>query len=124
MAGYLDQYGAGEERRNRIIFRTIMAVLILAVSGTLGWYLLLNHHQESVVKSFIAALKNHDTQGAYRIWGCTAAKPCPDYNYDKFLQDWGPGPDGPDLATLGLTDSEECNNAVMLTVRVNSNRTE
>ena len=124
MAGYLDQYGAGEERRNRIIIRSILAVLGTAVVVTLGWYLLLNHHQESVVKSFVAALKRGDTQGAYRIWGCTSANPCPVYPYEKFMKDWGPGPDGPNLAVLGLTDSEECNNAVMLTLRVNSNRTE
>ena len=43
---------------------------------------------------------------------------------EKFLRDWGPGPNGPDLATIGLTDSEECNDAVMVTVRVNANRVE
>jgi hypothetical protein len=124
MAGYLDQYGAGEERRNRIIIRSVLTVLIVAVVVTLGWYLTLNHHQEGVVKDFVAALKRGDTQGAYRIWGCTSAKPCPDYPYEKFLKDWGPGPDGPDLAVIGLTDSEACNNAVMLTLRVNPKRTE
>jgi hypothetical protein len=124
MAGYLAQYGAGEERRNRIIIRSLLSVLIVAVVTALGWYLFLNHHQEGVVKAFVAALKRGDTQGAYRVWGCTSAQPCPDYPYDKFLKDWGPGPDGPDLAVLGLTDSEQCNNAVMLTLQVNSNRTE
>ena len=124
MAGYLDQYGAGEERRNRIIIRSALAVLIVAVVYALGWYLLLNHHQESVVKSFVAALKRGDTHAAYTIWGCTTAKPCSGYDYDKFLKDWGPGPDGPDPAVIGLTDSEECNNAVMLTLQVNPKRTE
>ncbi len=124
MAGYLDQYGAGEERRNRIIIRSILAVLVLAVVWTLGWYLLLNHHQEGVVKSFVAALKRGDTKSAYAIWGCTTASPCNGYEYDKFLKDWGPGPEGPDPNVLGLTDSEACNDAVLLTVRVNPTRTE
>jgi hypothetical protein len=124
MAGYLDQYGAGEERRNRIIIRSVAGFLIAVIVVALGWYLFLNHHQESVVKTFVAALKRGDTQGAYRIWGCTSSHPCPDYPYDKFLSDWGPGPNGPDLSVIGLTDSEECNNAVMLTLRVNRNRTE
>ena len=92
MAGYLDQYGAGEERRNRIIIRSILGVLLAVVLVALTWYLTLNHHQESVVKSFIAALKNHDTQGAYRIWGCTTSHPCPDYPYDKFMKRLGPRP--------------------------------
>jgi hypothetical protein len=124
MAGYLDQYGAGEERRNRIIIRSILAVLMIVVVVALGWYLTLNHHQESVVKSFIAALKNHDTEGAYRIWGCTSSHPCRDYSYDKFMKDWGPGPNGPDLSVIGLTDSEECNNAAMLTLQLNASRVE
>jgi hypothetical protein len=124
MAGYLDQYGAGEERRNRIIIRSILAALIVAFVWTLGWYLLLNHHQESVVKSFVAALKRGDTKSAYSIWGCTAARPCNGYEYPKFMKDWGPGPDGPNLNVLGLTDSEACNDAVMITVRVNPTRIE
>jgi hypothetical protein len=124
MPGYLDQYGAGEERRNRIITRSIIALLVVVVVSVLAWYLLLNHHEEGVVKTFVAALKRGDTGAAYRIWGCTSSRPCPDYTYEKFLRDWGPGPTGPDLAVLGLTDSEECNSGVMVTVRVNPARVE
>jgi hypothetical protein len=124
MAGYLDQYGAGEERRNRIVIRSIIGLLLIVVVATLSWYLLLNHHQEGVVKQFVSALKRGDTQGAYRIWNCTAASTCRDYTYEKFMRDWGPGPNGPDLATVGLTDSEECNDGVMVTLRVNAGRTE
>jgi hypothetical protein len=124
MAGYLDKYGAGEERRNRIIIRSIVTVVVLAVVVALGWYLLLNHRQESTVKDFVAALKRGDTQAAYQIWGCTSSRPCPDYTYEKFLKDWGPGPEGPDPNVLALTDSEACNTSVMLTVQVNPKRTE
>ena len=124
MPGYLDQYGAGEERRNKIIIRSVVAVLIAAVLVSLGWYLLLNHHQENVVEAFTAALKRGDPQAAYRIWGCTQATPCSGYQYDKFIEDWGPGPNGPDPAVLRLTDSEECNNGVLLTLQVNAGRTE
>jgi hypothetical protein len=124
MAGYLDQYGAGEERRNRIIIRSIVTVVVLGVVGTLWWYLMLNHRQEGVVKDFVAALKRGDTQAAYQIWGCTSSRPCPAYTYEKFLEDWGPGPDGPDSSILALTDSEACNKSVMLKVQVNAKRTE
>src|SRR6185437_8020213 len=124
MAGYLDHYGAGEERRNRIIIRALVAVIAIAIVWTLGWYLFLNHHQESVVENFEAALKRGDTAAAYKLWGCTTAQACPDYPYDKFLKDWGPGPDGPDLNTLRLTDSEQCNSAVLLTIQVNPKRSE
>lgn len=124
MPGYLDQYGAGEERRNRIILRGIVGILTIAIVWVLGWYLFLNHHQEAIGSSFLDALRRGDNQAAYRIWGCTSARPCSGYEFPKFLRDWGPGPNGPDLALLALTDSEECNSAVMLTVRVNKERTE
>jgi hypothetical protein len=128
MPGYLDQYGAGEEKRNSLIKRTVISVLTAVVVLGLGWYILKNHHQESVVKSFLQAVRQGDMQSAYRIWGCTSAKPCTGYEFDKFKGDWGPaggteqGP--PDLSVLRLADSESCNNGVLLTVDVNSKRIE
>jgi hypothetical protein len=132
MPGYLDQYGAGEEQRESTIKRAIIAVVATVVVVWLGWYLLEDHHQEGVVKTFLTAVRSGDLQGAYRDWGCTSAKPCTGYSFEKFLMDWGPSKPGmpanddgpPDLARLGLTDSESCNNGVFLTVEVNSKRTE
>jgi hypothetical protein len=133
MPGYLDQYGAGEERRNRIILRAVVLTLTVAVLGSLSWYLLKNHHQESVVKTFLAAVRKGDLQGAYRAWGCSSPSDCTGYTYDSFLGDWGPNAKSsaqpgidfrPDPAVLGLTDSESCNNGVLLSVEVNSARTE
>jgi len=131
MPGYLDQYGAGEERRNKIILRAIVAVVSVTVLSSLAWYLLKNHHQESVVKGFLGAVRSGDLKSAYQIWGCTATKPCSGYSFEKFGGDWGavpgaqPNPDGaPDLSILGITDSESCNSGVLLTVGVNRTRTE
>jgi hypothetical protein len=132
MPGYLDQYGAGEEERNSLIKRAIVSVLVTAVVLILGWYLFENHHQESVVKTFLSDLRKGDLQAAYRVWGCTSAKPCSGYEYDKFLRDWGPVKPGmpanddgpPDPGILSISDSEACNNGVLLTVDVNSKRTE
>jgi hypothetical protein len=132
MPGYLDQYGAGEEKRNSLIKRTVITVLSIVVVVSLGWYLLKNHHQEGVVKTFLQALRQGDLQGAYRDWGCTSAKPCTGYDFSKFQGDWGPATPGitgndlgqPDPGVLGLVDSESCNSGVILTVDVNSKRTE
>jgi hypothetical protein len=126
MPGYLDQYGAGEEQRNRIIIRSILAVIFVVIATSLGWYLLKNHHQESVVKTFLADVRRGDYQAAYRDWGCAAAKPCSSYNFEKFTGDWGSASkdSAPDPAVLGLTDSESCNTGVLLTVAVNAARQE
>jgi hypothetical protein len=135
MPGYLDQYGAGEEQRNRIIIRSVAAVLIVAVSGLLGWYLLKNHHQESVVKTFVDALRRGDYQAAYRDWGCTPERPCPAYPFTSFMRDWGPAStangaggngaaSGGSAADFGITDSESCNTGVLLTVNAGGGSTE
>jgi hypothetical protein len=123
MPGYLDQYGAGEEQRNKIIFRVIGAVLTVAIVGTLSWYILRNHHQEGIVKNFLSAVRKGDYQGAYKAWGCAAPNACSGYNYDSFLADWGPGAKA-DPAVLSITDSESCNNGVLLTVEINQARTD
>ena len=124
MAGYLDQYGAGEEKRNRTIFTIVATILTVSIVGSLGWYLLKNHHQESIVKSFVAALRRGDYQGAYNIWGCTAAQPCSAYSFPKFQEDWAPKDQSSNPSSLGVSDSESCGNGVLLTVQVNPSREE
>jgi hypothetical protein len=126
MPGYLDTYGEGEEQRSRIILRSVVSVVVLAVVISLGWYLFKNHHQESIVRTFLGDVKRGDLAGAYRDWGCTSAKPCSGYEFDKFQQDWGTtAKDGaPDPAVLGIKDSETCGTGVLLTVAVNSARQE
>jgi len=129
MPGYFDNYGAGEDRRNRIVAKVVTVVVAVGLSVSLGWYLLKNHHQEGVVKTFLAAVRANDYQSAYRIWGCTPQKPCSGYEFPKFMGDWGPPgsskpADTPDPGVLALTDSQSCNNGVLLTVEVNRNRTE
>jgi hypothetical protein len=126
MPGYLDQYGAGEEERNRLIIRSVVAVVIVAAATALGWYLLKNHHQESVVKTFLGDVRRGDSQAAYRDWGCTSTKPCSDYDFDRFNDDWGKAAkdSAPDPAILRLTDSESCSTGVLLTVAVNTTRQE
>jgi hypothetical protein len=122
MPGYLDQYGAGEEQRNRIVFRSIAAVVAIVVLGSLSWYLLKNHHQESVVKTFVSSLRKGDYQGAYRAWGCTSEKPCTAYPYASFMRDWGPTAGS--AANAGLSDSESCNTGVLLTLNMSAERVE
>ena len=136
MPGYLDQYGAGEEKRNRLIVRAVVSAVVVIVVTGIGWYLLKNHHQEGVVKTFLADVRRGDYQAAYRDWGC-GAKPCGGYDFQKFMSDWGPAPAAgaptsdssgsggpPDSGVLGLADSESCNNGVLLTVEVNRTRME
>ncbi len=123
---YLDTYGEGEEQRNRTIIRSIVSLVVLVIVVSLGWYLFKNHHQESIVRKFLGDVKRGDLQAAYRDWGCTSAKACSGYEFDKFQQDWGSNArDGaPNPSILGIKDSESCGTGVLLTVAVNAQRQE
>src|SRR5580698_2042865 len=90
MSGYLDHYGAGEERRENIVKKALIALAVLIVVGAPLLYIFHNIRQEHQLKQFFALLAAHDYQGAYALWGCTAAKPCPGYTMKTFMEDWGP----------------------------------
>jgi len=128
MPGYLDHYGAGEDRRNRIVAWIASSAVAAVILAALGWYLFEYHHQESQVKQFLAAVRAQDFKTAYRIWGCTEQHPCRHYSIESLMEDWGgPGtkPEWmPDPAVLGIIDSQTCNDAVLIHVAVNRKRTE
>ena len=121
MAGYLDQYGAGDERRAKIIKRSILAVVVVLVGVLLPWYLFQNHGEERRVKDFLDLLRKHDYQAAYLTWGCGEPKACSGYPYDRFLEDWG-DKSSADPRQLHIEDSESCGEGVMLSVRANRDR--
>jgi hypothetical protein len=120
MAGYLDQYGEGDERRGRIIKRVVLALVAAIVFIALPWYLFKNHSQEQVVRNFLALVRQHDYPAAYKAWGCTDPHTCT-YSYDQFLEDWGEK-STVDPKVLRIEDSETCGSGVMLTVRASRDR--
>ena len=91
MASYLQGYGAGEERRNR----TIKIIVFSAIGALLlTWILYLVFHnfsEKRTVEHFLAQVNARDYRDAYSDWGCTEAAPCTNYDYKRFLEDWGPG---------------------------------
>jgi len=135
MPGYLDQYGAGDEqreKRNKLLFIGGGAVLVLLFL----WFfffvwdkteivraepvarlaqVLRNHRQEGRVKAFVGLVQHQDYQAAYAMWGCTEAKPCKDYPLTSFMQDWGPGGTR-NLNSFAIPKSRSCGTGVIVTV--------
>lgn len=135
MAGYLDQYGAGDEQREK---RNKLIVLLGAVALALlfFWFVLFvwdkteilriqsvarlaqvlrNHQQENRVKSFVDLLQRHDYKAAYALWNCTDAHPCRDYAFSEFMKDWGPG-SARNPAQFTIPRSRSCGSGVIVTV--------
>ena len=131
MADYLAHYGEGQEQREKRIRRWVAAGLI--VGGVLGLYLLTfktpileryirvvqilkNHAAEKRVDLFLDLLGKQNYKGAYVLWGCTDAKPCRDYPFQNFVEDWGPKGSQAGGERFHTTRSRACGSGVILTV--------
>ena len=120
MAGYLDHYGAGEERRENIVKRIFIALAVVIVVGAPLLYIFHNIRQERQLKQFFALLAAHDYKTAYALWGCTEAKPCVGYSMADFMQDWGPNKGDP--TKYKITRSKSCGSGVILNVDFGNER--
>ena len=124
MEGSLYRYGEGHQERSKRR-KLVAAVVLGAVVLSLGLYLgLHNHRQKGQVSHFIELLQKHDYQAAYRLWGCTEAKPCPEYAFGKFMEDWGPRSKYAQIPSFGIAKSKACGSGVIVTVDLGQNREE
>jgi hypothetical protein len=118
MTGYLDNYGAGSEKRDRIVRGVVLwTVVILAVAGISYFilhYVVPNRGEQAQAKKFFQLLAARDYKQAYAMWGCTDAKPCHDYPLKLFMQDWGP--DATPIAAFEVLDGETCGSGVIVDV--------
>ncbi len=92
MGSYMQHYGAGEERRNRNIKIIIFSAIGLLVLFWILYLVFHNYSEKRTVNHFLADLNSGNYQQAYIDWGCTSASPCTNYDYQRFLRDWGPNP--------------------------------
>jgi hypothetical protein len=116
MAGYLDQYGAGEERREKIIKRIVLSVLALLVAGGLFYAFFHDYPEEHQAQRFFDFLEQRNYQAAYVLWGCTnpSDQACKDYPFSEFMKDWGP--DVSPVNTADVLDGESCGSGVIVDV--------
>jgi len=124
MTGYLDRYGEGDEqraKRNKLILAVVLSVVVVSAGLYFG---LRNHRQKAQVTHFVELLQKHDYQAAYRLWGCSETKPCPEYTFDKFMEDWGPGSKYTQIASFDISKSTACGSGVIVTVDLGQNREE
>lgn len=124
MPGYLDHYGEGDARREKIWKRAFLVALVVVIAGLAAFFGLRNYRQKARVGEFATLIQKKDYPGAYRLWGCTETTPCRDYSYAKFLEDWGPASKYADVASYSISRSRSCGTGVIVTVDFGSNREE
>jgi hypothetical protein len=112
MAGYLDNYGEGDEKRAKTIKRIVVSVVALAAIAGVLLAVFHNFSEKRQVKRFLALLDARDYKSAYALWGCTDAHPCRDYSMASFMQDWGPQAVPP--GNYEVLDGESCGSGVIV----------
>lgn len=90
MGTYLQQYGAGEERRNRIIKWIILGCVGVVLIAIITYFIFHNYPERHIANQFLTDVNDKNYQRAYGDWGCSSDHPCPNYDYSRFMQDWGP----------------------------------
>ncbi len=116
-SSYLEAYGASEEHRVRRI--KLAKNIAIVVAGVLIVALILysvlkNRSEEQQVKTFVALMRAQDYRGAYSLWGCTDAHPCPDYSFAKFMDDWGPKSAHANQSSAHIGYSQSCGSGVVI----------
>jgi hypothetical protein len=117
MSSYLEAYGAAEQHRARVLGIVKTSSIILAcalVVGLIVWAVFKNHSEEQRAKSFLALLDQRNYQAAYAMWGCTDSRPCPDYPFAKFQEDWGPKSEHANQTVAHIGFSQSCGSGVLI----------
>jgi hypothetical protein len=115
MGSYLQQYGAGDERRIRIIKRIVLAAAILIILAIGAYLFFRNYPEKQVVKHFLGLVNGHQYEAAYHNWGCTPEHPCRDYDFNRFMQDWGAKVSSP----WSIASIDGCKTFVTVNVQAN-----
>lgn len=110
---YLDTYGVRDARREKIFKRAALAILLSLIAGTVLYFQFRNFREERPPKVFLDHLRSGDYKSAYSLWGCTDAKPCPQYAFDKFMEDWGPSSPMKNPAQARISDTMACDTGVI-----------
>ena len=90
MASYLEGYGETQARRSRKLRWLILTPIVVIALATFLYFKFRDYPEHRRAAQFLELLQKKDYKAAYALWGCTDQKPCPQYGYDKFMEDWGP----------------------------------
>ena len=116
MAGYLDNYGAAEERRAKIARPIALwggsALGVALVLWFVFHFVIPNRGEQLEEGLHFPLLGAQNYKQAYAMWGCTDEKPCPDYPLASFMRDWGTQAVPP--GAFEVLDGESCGSGVIV----------
>jgi hypothetical protein len=117
MSGYLEAYGAGDEKRSKLIKRAALVVVVVLAAGAALYFGFRDYREKQQAKRFVALLQQKDYQAAYALWGCTPTSTCRSYTVNKFLEDWGPKSAHADASKLQIASTRGCSSGVIIELK-------
>jgi hypothetical protein len=119
---YLADYGQADRRYEKVLRIAGYTLLAAVVLGCVSWLFFRTWREERSVSQFLTLLEQQKYEEAYRMWGCSAEQPCPNYAYDKFLEDWGPQSPLGTVTSYDVGRSFDQESGVIILVQVNGRR--
>jgi hypothetical protein len=114
MAGYLDEYGVADARREGLRKRIILWVLAIVIVGTSAFFYFRNWSEERVLDHFITLLKQQKYQEAYQLW--LTPETAKFYPPEKFAEDWGASGIYKNPSALQIREEDSCGDGVVFQI--------
>jgi hypothetical protein len=111
MAGYLDEYGVTDARRERLRKRIILWGLAAIIAGTSAFFYFRNWSEERALDHFVTLLKQQKYQEAYQLWQTPDTAKF--YPPDKFAEDWGDSGLYKNPGALQIKEVDSCDSGVV-----------
>lgn len=119
---FLAEYGQADRRYEKIIAIAGYTLLAAIVLGSVYWLFFRNWREEHRVDQFLTLLEQSKYEQAYELWGCSTEQPCPNYSYEKFMEDWGPNSPLGAVKSYEVGRSYSQESGVIILVQVNGHR--
>jgi len=117
---YLSQYGTTGQTREKVVRWILIALAGVAVLWVVDWglslygtYNLRDAREQWRAHQFFSLLSEKQYDAAYRLWGCEPSKPCRDYSFQKFMEDWGPKGAVPDISGRKVKAVRHCKASII-----------
>lgn len=123
MAEFLESFDTKVSAREKFVRYFFILVALILLGAGIDWVLaklgkpnLSDFREQWQARSFFSDLRAKRYEEAYRRWGCDPSRPCRDYRFEKFLEDWGPQSRYGDPNQVRVEVIRHCDSGIIQTV--------